>query len=448
MVKYGIIDIERKDYMTQNITAKELIDYINSATSPYQVVEKGIETLKAAGFQELTMKDKWSLKKGAAYYIMPYPTTLFAFTVGSQWEEGQTLRIAAAHTDHPCFRIKPKAELISGEYLKLNTEVYGGPIINTWLDRPLSIAGRIMLKSKDPFHPEARILDMKRPVITIPNLAVHINREVNKGIELNKQIDTIPLIAMMKEKLNKDKFFIQYLAKELEVDEADILDFDMYIYNAEEGCIVGIDEEFISSPRLDNLTSVWALLKGIILGKRSTGINIIGLYDNEEIGSNTKQGADSALLNMLLKKVYTGLGVQDENALYEAMADGLLLSVDVAHGLHPNKPEKYDPTNVTYLNGGVVFKIDSNQKYSFDTEAIAIIQQICDTLDVKYQKFVKRSDMPGGGTLGPIISSWLPMKTVDLGIPLLAMHSSRETMGAYDQEQLENLIKGFFGLEQ
>lgn len=240
---------------------------------------------------------------------------------------------------------------------------------------------------------------------------------------------------------------MQYLAKELEVNEEEILDFDMYIYNAEEGCVIGIEEEFISSPRLDNLTSVWALLKGIIQGKRSTGINVIGLYDNEEIGSNTKQGADSAILNMILKKVYSGLGVKDENALYEAMADGLLLSVDVAHGLHPNKPEKYDPTNITPLNGGVVFKIDSNQKYSFDTEAIAIIQQICETLGVKYQKFVKRSDMPGGGTLGPIISSWLPMKTVDLGVPLLAMHSARETMGVYDQEQLENLLKGFFGLE-
>lgn len=432
--------------MSHNTVAAELLQFIKGATSPYQVVEEGIKTLKESGFQEIKLKEHWNIRKGGAYYIKPYGTSLFAFTVGEGWKEGQNLRIAAAHTDHPGFRVKPNAEMTTGAYHKLNTEVYGGPILNTWLDRPLSIAGRVALKSKDPFHPDMRLIDIKRPLLTIPNLAIHINREVNKGVELNKQTDTLPVIAMVKDSLNKNNFFINYLAGQLRADAEDILDYDLYIYNAEEGILVGMEEDFISCPRLDNLTSVWALLKGIVKGRRKEGINLIALYDNEEIGSRSKQGADSALLNMILERIYEGLGADKRTGLYEAVPGGILLSVDVAHGVHPNRPEKYDPVNYTGLNGGIVIKIDSNQKYTFDTEAVAIVQQICGIYGIPCQKFVNRSDMPGGMTLGPIISSWLPMKAVDLGVPLLAMHSSRELMGVRDQEYLENLMKGFFEL--
>lgn len=441
------------------IIISDLLKFIKEATSPYQAVEEGIKKLKAAGFQELLMKDKWNLYKGGAYYVMPYPTCLFAFTIGSEWMEGQSIRIAAAHTDHPGFRIKPNAEMLSGAYLKLDTEVYGGPILNTWLDRPLSLAGRVALRSEDPFHPSMKIVDFKRPILTIPNLAIHVNREVNKGVELNKQTDTLPLFGMKDSIHNSDtqidkemgsddkQFFINCLARELNVNAKDILDYDMYIYNSEDGCNIGFNQEFLSCPRLDNLTSVYALLDGIMKSRRASGINLIALYDNEEIGSMSKQGADSAVLTILLKKLYAGLGSEHMEVLYQALAGSMLLSVDVAHAVHPNRPEKYDPNNQTVLNGGVVLKIDSNQKYTFDTEAIAIVQQICEKAGVKYQKFVNRSDMPGGGTLGPIISSWLPIKTVDLGVPLLAMHSAREMMGVEDQEHLENLIKEFFCLE-
>lgn len=432
--------------MDYKASALELLKYIKSATSPYQVVEEGIKILEAAGFQELKLSNPWELKTGGLYYMPVYGTTLFAFTVGEEFKAGQSLRIAAAHTDHPGFRVKPKAEIMAGEYYKLNTEVYGGPILSTWMDRPLSLAGRVALRSKDAFHPVMRIIDMKKPFLTIPNLAIHINREVNKGVELNRQTDTLPLLGMLNESLNEEQFFLKFLAKELQVAVEDILDYDMYIYNAEEGNLLGIEEEFISCPRLDNLTSVLALLKGIVMESRREGINLIALYDNEEIGSRSKQGADSSLLTIVLEKIYAGLGVTQRERLYEAVADSMLISVDVAHGVHPNRPEKYDPTNYTKLNGGVVFKIDSNQKYTFDTEAIAVLQQVCEQAGVKYQKFVNRSDMPGGGTLGPIISSWLPMKTVDLGVPLLAMHSSRELMGTEDQLHLENLVQGFFSL--
>lgn len=431
--------------MKEKENAKELISFIEEATSPYHVVEEGIKYLNKEGFTFLDFSEDWKLEKGRGYYIKPYGTSLFSFTVGKDWEKGQNFRIAAAHTDHPGFRVKPSADMKSGAYRKLNTEVYGGPILNTWMDRPLSLAGRVALRSEDPFHPEMRILDIKKPVLIIPNLAIHVNKEVNKGVEINRQTDTLPLFSMVKEDISEEKFFLSFLARELGIDKSRILDYDMYIYNREDGCFVGLEEDFVSCPRLDNLTSVWSLLKGITAGRRKEGINLIALYDNEEIGSRSKQGADSALLNLLLEKIMRGLDL-GEDSLYSKITDSFLLSVDVAHGVHPNHPEKYDPTNYTALNEGIVFKIDSNQRYTFDTEAIGIVQQLCEAAGVKYQKFVNRSDMPGGGTLGPIISSWLPIKTVDIGVPLLAMHSARELMGTRDQAYMNKLIETFFGL--
>lgn len=440
-------------------TVNELLEYIHSAATPYQAVIEGSNKLRTAGFQELNMKDLWELQAGGSYFVMPYATSLFAFTIGDSWEKGQNLRIAAAHTDHPGFRVKPNAEMISGEYLKLDTETYGGPILNTWMDRPLSIAGRVAIRSEEVFRPTMRIIDVRKPVLTIPNLPIHINRDVNKGVELNRQTDMLPIMAIRKDKNlcsnadlslqeeqdeYKKHFLTKYLAEYLKVKSEDILDYDIYLYNAEEGCVLGLEQDFISSPRLDNLTSVLALLNGIMKGKRRAGVNLIALYDNEEIGSKSKQGADSSILNILLEKIYAGLGINPREELHRAAADSMLLSVDVAHAVHPNRPERYDPNNQPSLNGGVVIKIDSNQKYTFDTEAVAIVQQLCEQAGVKYQKYVNRSDMPGGSTLGPIISSWLPIKTVDLGVPLLAMHSAREMMGAEDQEQLELLIREFF----
>jgi aspartyl aminopeptidase len=389
------------------------------------------------------MKENWELEKGMGYYIKPYPTSLFAFTIGEDWEDGQNVRIAAAHTDHPGFRVKPNADIKSGAYRKLNTEVYGSPILNTWIDRPLSLAGRVALKSGDPFHPEMRLLDMKKPLLIISNLSIHVNREVNKGVEINRQIDTLPLLSMANEDLSEEQFFLSVLARELGIDKSNILDYDMYIYNRDDGSFVGVNDDFVSCPRLDNLTSVWSLLKGIHTGRRKAGINLIALFDNEEIGSRTKQGADSALLTILLEKILTALGLT-KDSLYGILTDSFLLSVDVAHGVHPNHPEKYDLTNYTALNEGVVFKTDGSQKYTFDTEAVAIVRQLCELGGVKYQRFVNRSDMPGGETLGSIISSWLPVKTVDIGVPILAMHSSRELMGTKDQAYLNDLIKAYF----
>lgn len=422
---------------------KPFFDYIKKSVSPYHAVANAVNMLASEGFTELFMTEPFALKKGGKYFVRPYGTTLFAFTVGKELADKPAFHIAAAHTDFPCLHVKPTAELPAKGYLRVNTEVYGGPILNTWLDRPLSVAGRVALRSDNPYQPNMVLMDAEKPVLTIPNLAIHMNREVNKGVELKKQGDMLPLLGLVSDKLNEKDYFLTFLANQLKVDAEEILDFDLYIYNAEEGCMVGLKEEFFSAPRLDNLTSCYALLRALIDGTGTNGIQVIALYDNEEIGSGTKQGADSALLPMLLEKIYAALSL-DKASLNEAIFRSFLFSVDVAHALHPNHPEKYDPQNYSLMNDGVVFKINANQRYTFDTEAVAIAQMLCEKSGARFKKFVNHADMAGGGTLGPIISSWLPMKTVDIGVPILAMHSARELMGIEDEEHLITLLTEFF----
>ena len=436
-----------KSYSENEIT-EHFLPFINQATSPYHVVNTCMTELSANGFEELNFQDTWNLIPGHAYFTKPYGTTLFAFRIGNSLSEHTNFRIVASHTDHPGFRIKPNPEITEKGYLKLNTETYGGAILNTWMDRPLSIAGKVTLRSNQLFFPETRIVDFKEPLLTIPNLAIHMNRAVNSGIELNKQIDMLPLFSMNQNNTDETDFFLCYLAETLKVDTSDILDFDLYIYNMESGCSLGRKQEFFSSPRLDNLTSVYASLHALIDAPvPKEDILISAFFDNEEIGSRTKQGADSLLTQILLEKIFNGLSFSRQNLLNTIMRS-FLISADVAHGYHPNHGAKNDPTNITQLNQGVVLKINSNQKYATDTEAISIIQQICHAYDIPYQKFVNRSDIPGGGTLGSITSSWLPMNTVDLGIPLLAMHSARETCGIKDELALIQLLHAFYSCDK
>ncbi|BCN30260.1 M18 family aminopeptidase [Anaeromicropila herbilytica] len=423
--------------------AKELVDFINRAPSAYHVVSEGIATLKEQNYKELDLTKDWNLTPGERYYITSYPTALFAFEIGKGFKKEDDFRIVSAHTDHPCLKIKPVACMAQGNYLKVNTEVYGGPILNTWLDRPLSIAGKVALKSNNVFEPEIRIIDFKKPVLTIPNLAIHMNRDVNKGVELNKQIDMIPIAAMVSESLNKEDFFYKKLASLLEVQAEDILDFDLQVYAYEKGELIGFEEDFISAPRIDNISSCFGALQALKKNHREYGINVIALFDNEEIGSRSKQGADSNLLTIILEKICAGLGMSHIE-FYQMIMKSMMLSADVAHGLHPNHPEKNDPTNITTLNEGVVLKINSNQKYATDSKAIGIVQQLCDKHEIKYQKFVNKSDIAGGGTLGSLVSSLLPMLTVDFGVPMLAMHSARELMGSKDQYYMEALMGAFF----
>ena len=424
------------------VIAERLINAVNESTCAFTATKAAIDRLQGAGFEELALEDKWDVKRGGKYFINVHDSSVFAFNIGSDFDNGM-LRVSAAHTDHPCLYIKPAPEMKAKEYGKLNVEVYGGPILNTWLDRPLSVAGRIALKSDNVFEPMTRIIDIKKSILTIPNLAIHMNREVNKGVELNRQNDMAPLATIFEEEINKDNFFMEYLAKYLEVEVSDILDFELYAYNTDKGEVVGLNDEMISGPRLDNITSVVACLEGIINSSRANGINVIALYDNEEIGSRTKQGADSNLFGYVLEKLYMALGLGREEYLAAAMK-GFLLSIDVAHGLHPNKMEKSDPTNQNMMNDGIVIKRASSQTYATDCKTVAMIEMICKNNCIPYQKYACRSDGTTGSTLGTIANKYLPMRAIDVGVPILAMHSARELMGVKDQMYMEMLVKAFF----
>ena len=430
-------------------TADRLLNRIGVSTCSFTTVKAVKRTLEEEGTCTLSLREPmWNLETGKTYLITQADSSLFAFTIGRDFvpeqaaEPEQMLRMAAAHTDHPCLYIKSNPEIDTRGYGKLNVEVYGGAILNTWLDRALSVAGKVVIKSDHVFEPEVRILDKKRPLFTIPTLAIHLNREVNKGIELNRQTDLEPLAFVDGTEVEKD-FFLSLIAKELRVSVSEILDYELYLYNCDAGDVLGIQEDMISAPRLDNITSVEACLQGLLKQQRPKGMNLIALFDNEEIGSRTKQGADSELLYRILKKIYRSLGVEEETA-ETAIVNGFALSLDVAHGFHPNKPEKSDPTNANPLGKGVVIKRSSAQNYVTDSEAVATAMMIFENEGIPYQKFASRSDVSQGGTLGSLASKYLPMKMVDMGVPLLAMHSARELMAVADQVALEQFVTAFF----
>lgn len=422
----------------------KLFGLLENATSQFHTVKATKEQLSGQGFEELKLRENWSLQKGGKYLLEHHGSTIFAFTIGENFEAEDGFRIAAAHGDFPGFRIKPNAEMEVGGYLQLNTEGYGGAILSSWLDRPLSVAGRVVLKSEDVFKPEVRLVDLKKPVLIIPNLAIHFNREMNKGVELRKQVEMLPIYGTASDELSKDAF-LTCIADALDVQKDDILDYELTIYNTDKASYVGLADEFVCAPRLDNLTSTQALIDGITEGNRQKGLNMMIVFDHEEVGSRSKQGAASTLLTTILEKIYVSLGMTTMD-FTNALENSLFMSVDVSHAYHPNYGAKYDLTNRHVLNKGFAIKEASSQSYATDSEAVAIVQQICEKEGIAYQKFVNHSDAAGGGTLGAISSAMLPVRTVDMGVPLLAMHSSRETMGVKDYESLVDFITAYYRL--
>lgn len=436
-----------------------LKDNISCSVTAFHTVNKVVERLTENDFQEISIDKPFTIKSGGRYFAKIYDSSLMAFVIGENGiidSFGPSIRVAGCHTDFPCFKIKPQPQLETGDsgrkYIKLNTQVYGGPILNTWLDRPLSIAGRVVIKGDNIFYPQSLLVDFDRPVLTIPNLPIHLNREVNKGIELNKQKDMLPICDAISMELSNNLFMEKLLEAVNEillkknqpaVSQEEILDFDLFVYQYEEGCEIGFNNSMYSSPRLDNITSVTGICNGLIEARRKEGINISLFYDNEEIGSNTKQGAASNIIVYLLEKIFSEFNLS-RNKFLEEVAKGLLLSVDVAHGNHPNSPEKYDITNNVILNGGIVIKKSANQAYSCDGISAGIVKELCRKYQISFQEYVNRSDIPGGQTLGGIISTVLPIRTQDIGVPILAMHSARELMGAEDQKSLEKLLTGFY----
>lgn len=417
--------------------AEELIDFIDAAGSPYHVVEKCNELLGP-----VPLFEKKGMHEGQIYCFPLYHTGAVFVAIGKNARKAP-LRIACAHTDFPCLRIKPNPVIREHGYGKLNVEVYGGLIRNTWMDRPLSIAGAVALRGKHPFTPKLQLVDVRRPLMIVPNLAIHMNRKVNEGVELKPQKDLLPLFFQNGDGDEDDtKKLLVLLAEELGVSAEDILSYDLNAYPYERGCLLGCDNAFLSAPRLDNLSSVKACVDALHAWN-GEGIRIVALFDNEEVGSRTKQGAGSTALAILLERVCWKIGLDREEYLKKVM-EGFCLSVDVAHALHPNAPEKADPTNQPMLGGGTVLKVAANQSYAGDPEAFAVIAGLCEREGIPYQVFTNHSDAAGGATLGSILSAQLPMRTMDIGVPILGMHSARETMGACDQFILTRLLTSFF----
>lgn len=418
--------------------------FIDKATCSYTTTAAAANELMDKGFVQLNLNEEWNVVKGGKYFVNIYGSSLVAFVVGGSFGYHDRINIAAAHTDQPGFVIKPNPEMKNGKYLKINVEAYGGAILNTWLDRPLGIAGCVVCRGKDVFSPVTHIVDSKKPVLVIPNMAIHFNRDVNKGVELNKQRDMIPMAAVVEEKFEKENYIINYLAELIGEKTEDILDYQLYLYNCEKAMVTGFDEKILMAPRIDNLVSVFACVKGICTKKQNQhNLNMIAVFDNEEVGSRSKQGAGSDILKQIVHRIFMCLGHSDEN-MESRISDGFFLSIDGAHAIHPNQSDKYDPTNSIYLNDGIVIKKAANQAYSTDAVSAAVVKAFCDKNNIPWKEFVNKSDMPGGSTLGAIASTKLPMRMADVGIPMLAMHSAMEIMGVSDVESLVNLVKELF----
>lgn len=422
-------------------TVARLLDFIDNSTSPYHTVKTGANELKAKGFTELFLEDVWALGEGD-YFVKVYDSALVAFHIGLNLRH--SMRIASAHTDFPAIRIKPNPLVDAKGYGELNVETYGGLILNTWLDRPLSMAGAVVTRTDDPFRPDVHYVDVARPLLTIPNLAIHMNRQINEGVALDKQKHMLPLFMMCNDKINTDSEWREFLSELVKRPAEDILSYELTLYPVEGGTTFGRYDEFISSPRIDNLTSCVACLEGIFEAKAmdAEGLRMVVLFDNEEVGSRTKQGGASTILSQLVERIYMATG-HTKAECYADIAAGFMISADVAHGYHPNYPEKNDITNYPILNKGVVLKMASSQSYVGDAWAIATVKALCENDSIPYQIYVNRSNIPGGSTVGSITSAMLAMRTMDVGVPILAMHSARETMGADDQEALDNLMKAF-----
>ena len=426
------------------IEVTQLFEYLKAGTSAFHVIDHSKKVLTEAGFEELKLKDAWELKKGGRYFCVPFDTTLYAFTIGENCELSNGIHIGGAHTDFPGIKIKPNPEIFSHGYMQLNTEVYGGPILNTFFDRALSLSGKVVTRGERYDKPVSHLVDFKSPVLYLPNLAIHMNRDVNdKGVGIDNQRHLLPMLGTIGDALNKDTTFVELLAKHLNVDAKDILDYDLCIYALDQPQLVGMTEEFISAPRLDDITSCAALVHGLIDSSNADRVNLVCLFDNEEVGSLSKQGADSSLASVIIGKIWQSFGKNMVDCMSD-ISDGMMISVDVAHAYHPNYPAPQDITNYPIMNKGFILKTASNQSYAWDPEILGALIDLCDRKEIPVQRFVKQSNTRGGGTIASVISSHLPMRTADLGVGLLAMHSACEMMGVRDQVALAQFAKAFF----
>ena len=410
-----------------------LLTFLDASPVNFLAVKNIVDKLEDAGFKCIDPTlPIGNIKPGDKIYVTKNDSSVYAFHIGNKALAEEGFNMICAHCDSPTFRIKPNAEITGdGNIVKLNTEVYGGPILSTWFDRPLTIAGRVIVKSNDVMSPKTMLLHIKRPLLQISNLAIHFNRQVNDGVKLSRQKDMLPIFGIVNDQLEKGNMLINLICEELKINKNDILDFDLYLADATPACTFGIHNEFISSGRLDDLSMCYAGLEALIASPCSDKTKVLAIFDNEETGSQTKQGAGSPFLASIIKRIAMAQGGNEES-FWQAVERAFMISADNAHAWHPNYSEKYDPTNHPVLGGGPVIKFNAAQKYASDAVSAAIFASICNEAKVPCQRFVNHSDVAGGSTLGNILAASIPLRGVDMGNAILAMHSCRETGSTAD----------------
>ena len=432
--------------MDNKTLTKELCSFIDNSPSMFHTAETSIKILEQNGFTRLEDNKPWTIALNGKYYTEINHSCVIAFTINSTNVVNEGFKIVGTHGDAPTFKIKPAPQISKDGYVMLNTEGYGGALLSTWFDRPLSIAGRVSTINNDNLlRPHSHLVNIDRPILTIPSLAIHMNRDANNGHAIDKQKETLPLLTLS-EKPASENMLLDLIAKTLGIKVEEILDYDLYLYPYEKALLVGLEEELISTARLDNLSMAYSALHSIINASSSKGINVYACFDNEEVGSTTKQGAASPFLIRVLERILVCLGFKNREDLFVALNNSFLVSADVAHLVHPNYMEKSDPTNKVLPGKGVAIKMSANQSYTSDSDSSAVFAGICQKNNVPYQKFVNRSDMRGGSTIGPIATTQLGIRSVDIGTPMLAMHSARELMTVDDYCYTVEAMQAFYNL--
>lgn len=428
---------------------KRLLSFLDASPVNFLAVKNLTDELQQHGYRRIdTTEALGTVKAGDKFFVTKNDSSIYAFQIGRKPLAETGFHMICAHCDSPTFRIKPHAEIdCEGGIVKLNTEVYGGPIMSTWFDRPLTLAGRVIVKSKDVMSPTTLLLHVKRPLLQISNLAIHFNRQVNDGVKLSRQKDVLPILGIINDELEKGNLLMNIILEELNkqqiVAREDILDFDLYLADATPACTFGAHNELISSGRLDDLSMCFAGLEALLASQPTDTTQVLAIFDNEETGSQTKQGAGSPFLSYMLKRIALAQGGTEE-AYYQAVERAFMISADNAHAWHPNYSEKYDPTNHPMLGGGPVIKFNAAQKYASDAYSASVFAGLCEKAGVPCQRFVNHSDVAGGSTLGNILASSIPLRGVDMGNAILAMHSCRETGSTADHEFCVKVFTQFY----
>lgn len=423
-------------------TTMEFVDFVNNSPTPYHAVRSSVEILEKAGYSKIKESEVWDLKAGGKYYVTRNSSSIIAFNLPQNWKQGNPAAIVGAHTDSPTMRLKPNSKVATNGYVQLGVEMYGGGLWPTWFDRDLSVAGRVYYSDGEAL--KSALVSINKPILRIPTIAIHLHREQGTKLEFNKETRLKPILELQgtpsTEKENHPSGLMSVIASDLGIKPEAIKDFELVLFDTQKAVIGGLNDEFVFSPRLDNLNSCFCSLKGLVAAENQgddAAARVISLFDHEEIGSVSAQGAASNFLETILARINGDLTPQ-------SIARSLLVSADMAHAVHPNYPEKHESNHCPRINGGPVVKVNANQRYATNSYGSVALGQVAEWADVPLQKFVVRNDSACGSTIGPMLSSQLGMTTVDIGNPQLSMHSIRETGGVKDIEYSIKLYQGLF----